>query len=165
MKVIKAPDAYEPEGVRVRDLPTTRITPPTLFLAGSIEMGKAELWQDKVCEELKDIDGVIFNPRRDEWDSSWEQNIDNPEFKKQVDWELKHLELADSILFYFQPGTKCPITLLELGLHLTNFDQRCYVVCPEGFWRKGNVDITCARYGHEVHEDLSSALNVLRQHL
>jgi len=137
-----------------------------LFLAGSIEEGRAELWQDKVCEELKNEDVIIFNPRRDDWDNSWEQSIDNPEFTKQVEWELKHLELANAagrLLFYFQPGTKCPITLLELGLHIR--EANCFVVCPKGFWRKGNVDIVCDQYGVKVYESLDSALDVLRSEI
>jgi hypothetical protein len=38
----------------------------TVFLAGSIEMGKAEMWQDRLAAKVADIeDVVLFNPRRD----------------------------------------------------------------------------------------------------
>ena len=37
------------------------------------------------------------------------------------------------------------ITLLELGLFARSGKLR--VCCPEPFWRKGNVDVVCARYG------------------
>lgn len=56
----------------------------TVFLAGSIEMGKAEDWQQKIIEAVKDFKVVIFNPRRDNWDSGWIQSIDNPKFREQV---------------------------------------------------------------------------------
>lgn len=41
----------------------------SLFLAGSIEMGKAENWQDRITKAFEGIDDiVILNPRRDDWD-------------------------------------------------------------------------------------------------
>ena len=46
-------------------------------------------------------DIIFLNPRRDKWDSSWEQSITNPEFKLQVDWELDGLEMADLIIIFF----------------------------------------------------------------
>ena len=116
-----------------------------LFLAGSIEMGKADNWQSRITRKLEDErDLVILNPRRDDWDSSWEQSIKNPQFKEQVEWELDGLELADTIILYFDPNTKSPISLLELGLHAR--EDKMIVVCPDGFWRKGNVDIVCKRF-------------------
>lgn len=39
----------------------------TVFLAGSIEMGKAEMWQDRLATTVADMeDIVLFNPRRDD---------------------------------------------------------------------------------------------------
>ncbi|MGH9428099.1 MAG: nucleoside 2-deoxyribosyltransferase domain-containing protein [Terriglobia bacterium] len=129
---IKAPNAFA-------DAPR-----PWVFLCGSIEMGAAENWQQRLVRSCGEVPGTILNPRRDDWDSSWEQSSDNPQFFNQVVWELQAQELADLILVYFDPSTKSPITLLELGL----FRYRPMTVCcPKGFWRKGNVDIVCARYG------------------
>jgi hypothetical protein len=45
---------------------------------------------------------------------------------------------------YFSPETKSPISLLELGLYANS--GKLVVYCPEGFWRKGNVDIVCEKY-------------------
>jgi len=116
----------------------------SLFLAGSIEMGSAEDWQHKVTNALSDIEHlVIFNPRRDDWDSSWLQDINNTPFRNQVMWELDALARADKIFMFFSPGTRSPISLLELGLFIA---KDIYVCCPEGFWRKGNVDIVCSVY-------------------
>jgi hypothetical protein len=124
------------------------IKPPfrkiSIFLAGSIEMGVAEDWQSKIEEELKDYNITIYNPRRDSWDSSWEQSIHNPQFREQVEWELDHLDKADIIVMYFDENTKSPISLLELGLYASSGKMILY--CPEGFWRKGNVDIVANRY-------------------
>lgn len=118
---------------------------PWLFLAGSIEMGKAEDWQAKVIEEMKWAPGSILNPRRDDWDSSWVQAIENHEFRTQVEWELRGLEKADVIALYLAAGTMSPISLMELGLFHKR--QRLIVFCDDEFPRKGNVDIVCKRYG------------------
>ena len=45
---------------------------------------------------------------------------------------------------YFDPNTTSPISLLELGLHAKS--KKMIVCCPEGFWRKGNVDIVCENF-------------------
>jgi len=130
-----------------------------IFLAGSIEQDKAEMWQDKVIQELQDFNVTVLNPRRDAWDDSWVQSIDNKPFKEQVTWELDSLESADIIFIYFDPNTQSPISLLELGLYANS--GKCLVCCPEGFWRKGNVDIICERYGVELITDLNSAIDNL----
>ena len=124
-----------------------------IFLAGSIEMGVAENWQERMVRELKDIKHlIIYNPRRDDWDSSWVQSIDNKQFNEQVTWELDKMEKASIIPMYFQPGTKSPITLLELGLFADS--GKLIVCCSDGFWRKGNVDIVCREYNVEQVDSL-----------
>jgi hypothetical protein len=119
----------------------------TIFLGGSIEMGKAENWQERVVAALRHLDVLILNPRRVEWNASREQSIDNPDFREQVEWELDALERADMVVMYFAPETRSPITLLELGIVAAQAPKKLVVSCPEGFWRKGNVDIVCHRFG------------------
>lgn len=133
---------------------------PAVFLAGSIEMGAAEEWQSKVIAALDDLDIDIYNPRRVDWDSSWEQSIECQQFVDQVTWELNALEVATIVFMYLQPGTKSPVSLLELGLSAPDTDM--VVCCPPGFWRKGNVDIVCQRYDVPVHVDLDEAIAELR---
>lgn len=116
-------------------------------------MGKAADWQTQLTNELSHLDITILNPRRDDWDSSWEQTIKNEQFKTQVRWELTALEQADIVVMYFDPATKSPISLLELGLFAKT--GKLIVCCPEGFWRKGNVDIVCSEYGITQVKDLS----------
>lgn len=116
----------------------------SIFLAGSIEMGKAEDWQKKVIDEVADFEKVIFNPRRDNWDASWEQTLDNPKFVEQVDWELEYLERADLIVMNLVPETMSPISLMEFGMYARS--KKLVVYCPHGFWRKGNIDVVCRRY-------------------
>lgn len=128
MKVIKAPELLD-------------ISNLSIFLAGSIEMGKAIDWQTKIINSLTNYNITILNPRRNDWDTSWEQNIENPKFYEQVKWELDALNISDLIVMYFDPKTMSPIVLLELGLYATS--KKLVVCCPQGFWRKGNVDIIC----------------------
>ena len=139
MKVIYAPEALE-------------FKSKTIFLAGSIEQNQASHWQKEIIEKLKQYNYIVFNPRRKDWDATWKQQIEDPNFKQQVDWELDALERADIILMYFDPKTKSPISLLELGLFARS--GKLLVCCPEGFWRKGNVDIVCQRYGIKQFQNL-----------
>ena len=89
----------------------------TVFLAGTIDMGSGEDWQaqaDSLFAALPDGDFLLFNPRQEHWDASKPGEMDY-----QVNWELDHLEKADWIIMNFLPGSRSPITLLELGLHAT----------------------------------------------
>ena len=138
-----------------------------VFLAGSIEMGKAEPWQDEIAQSLDDLPITFFNPRRDDWDSSWVQSIDNPQFNEQVNWEMNSIDHSHLVVVVFDPSTKSPITLLELGLVAARGGWgEVIVLCPEGFWRKGNVDIVCDRFDIpmvESKEELSLAIRVAYQ--
>lgn len=136
---------------------------PALFLAGSIEMGLANNWQTVMEQELAALPITILNPRRDSWDSSWVQSIDNGLFREQVEWELEAQERADIIAMYFDAQTKAPITLLELGLFART--NKLIVCCPQGFWRKGNVDIVCHKYGIETTDSLASLISRVKERL
>ena len=121
-----------------------------VFLAGSIEMGLAEDWQTRLVSRLPP-DVVVLNPRREDWDSTWRQSIDDPRFREQVEWELDGLERADLVAMWFALETKAPITLLELGLFARS--GKLVIGCPDGFWRKGNVEVVAARYGVPLAND------------
>ena len=132
---------------------------PKVFLAGSIEMGAAEDWQKIISNTLSKHYVTIYNPRRDDWDSSWEQKVENPQFYQQVNWELNALEHSDLIVMYFAPGTQSPISLLEMGLYAGS--GKLHVVCPDGFWRKGNVEIVCNFYNIPITNTLEELLSKL----
>jgi len=145
MKVIYAPQPIFPQGFSV-------------FLAGSIEQDTAIHWQDEVITKLHDVDLTILNPRRKDWDSSWGNTLEDYRFVQQVQWEIDAMDAANLIIFYFDPNTKSPITLLELGLHATDMDKAIIVCCEDGFWRKGNVDMVCRHYSIEQVSDLASLI-------
>lgn len=131
-----------------------------IFLAGSIEMGKAVDWQTEIANKCKDDDITFFNPRRDDWDSTWVQSIDNDNFREQVEWELDSMDKAKKIVIYFDKDTQSPITLLELGLHASS-GKMC-VCCPEGFWRKGNVEIVCNRFNIPMVGDIDGLIKFIK---
>ena len=129
---------------------------PMVFLSGSIEEGKAERWQEKVIERLESIQdtGLIFNPRRTNFNK-------NKDMEEQVLWELQHINISNYVLVYFDPNTKSSITLFELGM-LTNYSPKSMVVCcPNGFWKKENVDIVCKKYRLKLFTDLDEAVECL----
>lgn len=146
MKVFKAPHRS------VENLPPIKI-----FLAGSIEMGVAEDWQTRITNELSEYDVIIYNPRRDDWDSSWKQDpTDGTPFHEQVTWELEHIDESDVVLFYFDPATKSPITLMELGLCLGSSKENVFICCPQDYFRYGNVAVTAKYWGDNkvyINED------------
>lgn len=140
----------------------------TVFLSGSIAMGQAAFWQDEVVTALADYGGVLLNPRRDDWDNTWHQSLTDARFVEQVQWELRGLAAANAVLMHFDPATQSSITLLELGLLLPRVHSRAsvwlYVSCPEGFWRRGNVAITCQEYDVPLYGSLEESLRMFQDH-
>lgn len=134
-----------------------------IFLAGSIEQNKAELWQDEIIQSIDHQYINILNPRRKDWDSTWNEDINNRNFYDQVNWELNGLERANLIVMYFDPQTKSPISLLELGLHANS--EKIVVCCPSGYWKKGNVDIICRRNNIQQFNKLSELIAYLKNHI
>lgn len=141
----------------------------SVFLAGAIDMGSAVDWQTSITELLTKrndemetfCDFHIYNPRRDDWDSSWRQEIDDPKFSEQVNWELDHLEKADVIYLHLPKDSKAPISLLEMGLFANT--GKLIVCCEDGFYRKGNVDIVCQRYNVLQCKTIQEGVNLIKR--
>lgn len=152
MKIIKPPEKYNPDtedGI-------------SIFLAGTIEMGTAEDWQAKIEKRFEEYDHVTFlNPRRDDWDITQEQSINNSYFREQVIWEMNNLSAASYIFMYFDPKSISPISLLELGAYAE--PGKMTVCCPDGYFRKGNVEIFCDYNNIRLDDTLSEALDNLEQ--
>lgn len=153
MRAIKAPHREGFAGTGVR-----------LFLAGSIDQGSARDWQADLCTRLQDLDVTVYNPRREEWDATWEQSIHNEAFREQVEWELDHLDRAHVIALVFDEKGKAPISLLELGLYAGSGKIVCF--CPTEYWRAGNVQVVCDRYGIRLFErDFDGFVDHLRDRI
>lgn len=146
MKLFTSPEKFIPDGKY------------TVFLAGSIEMGKAVDWQADFIEKFSQYDLNILNPRRQSWDASWVQSRNNLEFVNQVQWELYGLEMADLIVMYLQPGTISPVSMLELGLFART--NKLLVCCPVEFQRSGNIDIVCEQYRIHFCTNLADFYNM-----
>jgi hypothetical protein len=106
---------------------------PSVFLAGGIS--GCGNWQAQVAETLKDLDIIVYNPRRKKF--SLEDKDVN---KEQIMWEYDHLRKASLVSFWFCKETVCPITLYELGNF--NMTQKPMVIGmdPE-YSRKEDVDV------------------------
>ena len=106
---------------------------------------------------MTDLIYLFFNPKR----SSWEQSIDNPNFKEQVTWELDGLDRSQIIFFYLDPNTKSPISLLEIGKYIAS-DKKLIICVPQGFWRRGNIEVLCDRYNIPLYDNLDIAIEMLK---
>lgn len=166
MKMIKAPNPIDWFGGDFK-----------IFLAGSIELGKAEDWQnrlfrkfydsefyDRICDRKSIFcDVTLINPRRDSWGSDFGYTTDSEEFVKQVNWELEALENSDLIIMYFQPGTMSPVSLMEFGLYCGSLESKMIVCCPDGFWRGGNVEIMCNRYSVPLFDNIEDLFDAVKE--
>jgi hypothetical protein len=155
MKIYTAPEPVDFEDIEHK---------ACIFLAGSIEMGKANNWQSQVAEALEPYDIVIFNPRRTAWDSSWEQSLNNPVFVEQVNWELDKVDASDVVFFYFQGDTLSPISLMEMGIACAG-GMDLVVVAEPGFWRRGNIEVMCDRHGIPLYGTLQAGIQALHNGL
>jgi hypothetical protein len=134
---------------------------PKIFLAGSIEMGKAIDWQSEVENLLSGHNVTVYNPRRISWDMNWEQCETNPEFRNQVNWEMNNIDNSDIIFMNFVEDTMSPISLLELGYISGTNPSKLIVCCPKKFWRRGNVQIVCSRESIPLFDNIEEAMTSL----
>lgn len=148
-QVILAPKSYTPLG-------------KAIFLAGSIQSVTPN-WQTRVTTALSHLPITILNPLRPDWDSTWNEDVSDKRFYEQVHWEMDKREEADIVAVYFDPKTKAPITLLELGLSASS--GNLIVVCPEGYWKRGNVQVICERYKIELLETVDELIKALLKRL
>lgn len=127
-----------------------------IFLAGTIDMGDSEDWQNEITtrlfKEYLDSDHptglTIYNPRRDEgfeWSSDSEI--------EQIKWEMKRLDDSDIILMNFMGNSKSPISLLELGIYSKS--GKLIVCCPNEFYRYNNVRLTCEKYKIPLYNNIN----------
>ena len=136
----------------------------TVFLGGTIDMGKSLDWQTLLITLLKKQvkkDTVIYNPHRDHWDATWKQEPGDNPFTEQVNWEMDYLASSDINVFYYAPNSKSPITLLEMGWSVSRPQQKKIVFCRDNYSRHGNVKIFCDRANIAVFENYEEFVNEL----
>lgn len=134
----------------------------TMFLAGTIDNGNSEDWQEtaikllKRKKELPFCDQLhVYNPRR----KNWNPDASEEELVNQINWEMDKMRESDYILFNFLPDSKSPITMLELGYMSEN--TQCFVCCPKKFYRYTNIKVFCERIGIPVFDTLEELIDFL----
>jgi hypothetical protein len=133
-----------------------------VFLAGSMDRN----WQDELMEKYDKVLANSFtktiafiNPRRRDWDASWNESYKDANFYQQVKWELSCMEQADYVVVNITADSKAPISLLELGIQAKS--GKLLVRCEDGFWKKGNVDIVCEQYGIKQFSTIDDIVSFL----
>jgi hypothetical protein len=122
-----------------------------IFLAGSIEMGKARRWQEELFSSVKQKytntsnNFCFLNPYRKDFDENIENTIADERFMHQVSWEWEMIDKSDLIVMNFEDDTKSPITLLELGA-VCAMNKKLLVRCSKKFWKYGNVEFMINYY-------------------
>lgn len=150
--IIYAPSEETPRGVK------------SVFLAGTTSKVDPGDWRETLSTSLSDLPVTIYSPYRPDWDSSWREDIDFAPYREQVEWELDKLDKSDTVVIYFHPATQAPISLLELGL-CARVPEKALVVCPEGYWKRGNVQIVCEKYGVEMVDNVDALRDAIVERL
>ena len=106
---------------------------PSLFMGGGIS-GCPD-WQTQLVEELDDVNLVLVNPRRKEFDIKNAANT-----RLQIRWEYLMLRRCDGILFWFPCESICPIVLFELGTHLMVPGKPLFIGMHPDYQRRIDVE-------------------------
>lgn len=135
----------------------------SVFLAGTIEMGKAIQWQRHMLHFLQDLPIAVYNPRRGSWNKASTDEELTRNFHTQVVWEKVNLARASVICFFFDHPTKSPVTMMELGEWAAS--NKVVVCCNSKFWKAKNVHIQCAYHGIPCVETFEELVPLVRAKL
>jgi Nucleoside 2-deoxyribosyltransferase like len=126
---------------------------PAVFLAGGIT--DCPDWQALVVGMLDDLPIAVLNPRRADFP------IHDPGASAaQIDWEYRHLQRADVVLFWFPASSSPqPIALYELGAHAAG-GKPIAVGVDSGYLRKADVQLQLEHVRPDVHVYSSLAYTV-----
>ena len=105
----------------------------SLFMAGGIT--DCPDWQQDLVRMLHNTDLILLNPRRANFPMT-----DPTAASQQIDWEHRHLRLADAISFWFCAEALQPITLYELGAWSMT-DKPLFVGVHPDYVRRQDVEI------------------------
>lgn len=130
----------------------------SLFIAGTIDNGQSENWQEELCNSRVKNWYDIYSPRTS---MTPEQYQDPKVGIHQIEWEQHYINRCDKILFNFLPNSKSPITLMELGFALGRGKQDIIVVCPTEYWKYLNVERMCKIHDAHFYTNMEDALSYL----
>lgn len=137
----------------------------SIFLAGPTEIP----WRPGFLASLKQrltapTNITVFDPFQPRWDSTWKEDVDkDPRFAAQVDWELAAQDKATAVAVFFHADSKAPVSLLELGLCARS--GKAVVGCEPGYWKRGNVQAVCRRYGVPLADSMDGLVDLAAEKL
>lgn len=154
MKVLKSPEQYK--GKKSDNV--------FLFLGGPIQ--GAENWQNKVCDDLSDINNlVITTPRRDNYDKF---NLD-----EQISWETQYLNQSDILLFWIPKEHEIiegrvygQTTRFEVGEWVAKCHKKLVIGIDNEFPMKKYIKKRLEQdYGVEVKDTYSQVLSETKKRI
>jgi len=141
--------------------------PVSVFLAGGIT--NCIDWQDEVAEGLKDVDCMLLNPRRNDFDV-----LDPASAKAQIEWEFNAISLCDIFSMWFCAGpSPQPICMYELGMQMgqrlsspSGRTRKQIVIGIEpGYIREQDVRIQVGLVSYSLASHISSSLKAHIQNI
>ncbi|KKY31937.1 hypothetical protein UCDDA912_g08069 [Diaporthe ampelina] len=136
----------------------------SIFLAGPTEISWREDFIAALRQRLTATSLTIFDPFQPRWDSTWREDVDeDPRFAAQVGWELAAQDRATAVAVFFHADSRAPVSLLELGLCARS--GKAVVGCEPGYWKRGNVQAVCRRYGVPLADSLGGLADIAAEKL
>lgn len=146
--------------------PTTSI-----FLAGTTEFAA---WRRTFLDALGVLhragetppphpSATVYDPFQPNWTGDWREDLGDACFRAQAEWELEKQEQAAVVVVFFDERAKSPVSLLELGLCARS--GKAVVGCQRGYWKRGNVQAVCQRYGVPMADDLDGLVKLVADKL
>lgn len=106
---------------------------------------------------------TVYDPTQPLWAADWREDLADGRFGTQVAWELDRLDAAAVVAVFFERASESPVSLLEFGL--CAHSGRAVVGCGRGYWKRGNVEAVCLRYGVPMADDLDGLVALVLDRL
>ena len=135
------------------------LDPDTLkiFLAGGMKNPWRKALRDKL-QKANLTNLIIIDPTIDDWASIGKNDISNPDYVRQTDWEHMGLIKADIEVFHFDSSSVSPITLIEMGMYKS---QESIICVESGYRKKAYIEYMGDRYGMPVTRTINELANLL----
>ncbi|KAH7129931.1 hypothetical protein B0J13DRAFT_563553 [Dactylonectria estremocensis] len=116
----------------------------SIFLAGTTSATGEPDWRDELSKSLADQPVTIFNPKRDDWDSTWREDFSDKRWADQIQWELDMQDAASVIVVLFHRATAAPVSLAEMGM--ASRTGKLVACALDGYYKRGYVEAVCRKY-------------------
>ncbi|ROW05252.1 hypothetical protein VSDG_00290 [Cytospora chrysosperma] len=151
---------------------TPRYPTTSIFLAGTTEFAT---WRGTFLAVLEGLylageanpppypSTTVYDPFQPNWTGDWREDLGDGRFRAQVEWELERQDGAAVVAFFLDERSRSPVSLLELGLCARS--GKAVVGCERGYWKRGNVQAVCQRYGVPMADDLNGLVTLVADKL